>query len=207
MSLDPYNSFISPPALFNELTISQYQGSPKFMGILDDAIGSQLENVFELSNSILQATNFSDQINGQFLDLIGWLIGLPRMNVQVSETVWQLDVTSFTGHKFGDESYISFALATDDQYRFAILSYATTQTSIGNLDSLKRALSLILYQNYNSGNIEIILNSSLSVSINCSVAVPIANKYLVENYLAPNGQSIWPRVAGCIYNFNIPTIT
>lgn len=211
------HSFIKPidqgELLFNNL-FSQYKQAPNFSALIQnlaELLSQDIENqLFNIYYTLALYPNPLEQVTeatGNQLDLAGLLIGLPRMAVQVPADVWQLDVTPFTGHKFGDINYLIYQQAPDDIYRDAILSYAKTITSNGDLITLLYCLELLM--NKNAVNIEITQTATLAVTIDIT-KIPGGEtydekrQYLVDKYITPNGGKLWPKVVGVDYTINFP---
>lgn len=193
---------------------SQYRSKTRFPELIQGLAETILQDIQQQAFNLYWATHLipnDDEIpapTGNQLDLAGKLIGLPRMAVRNPSDVWELDVTPFTEHKFGDIDYLIYQLAPDDIYRDAILAYAYTQNTCGDLKSLEYCLLKIL----NPLAVTIVIEQTATLAVDITVSkIPggatfdVGRKYLVDTYLTPNGGNLWPKVAGVIYTFTWPT--
>ncbi len=189
-------------AMLNAL-IPQYKNSPNIKAFYQSCGELICQDIEDQS---LQIYNMCDLENstGNILDMVGGLIGLPRMSILIPSDVWILDLTPFTGHQFGDEVYLFYELAPDDVYRDAIRAYAINQTSEGDLRSLEKTLRLIYGMTVDT-DLTIEFVSTLNVNVTINVPVTIGRRSLVDIYVTPNGGKLWSQVAGCVYNFTYPS--
>jgi len=180
---------------------------PQYAGTTVEGLHQHLvENTYQdIEDQALQICNMCDltKSTGNVLDAAGSLIGLPRMAVRVSSgDYWQLDVTPFTNHEFADKEYLIYEEATDEMYINAIKSYAYTQTSYGSLPDLLATLQLLMGIDLDDDSRFSITQTgvfNVNVSISGTVSEPI--KYLIEDYITPNGSFLTARVIPCVYNF------
>ncbi len=192
-------SRVDQAAFMLSLLFPQYQNSPNVKMLFQKTGELFCQDV---EDQALQIYNMCDLDNstGNVLDAAASLIGLQRMSIRVPSDVWILDLTPFTDHQFGDEEYLFYALAPDDIFRDAIRAYAINQTSEGDLRSLEKTLRLLLNLTGDT-DLTIELTSSLNVSVTINVAVEIGRRSLVDEYITPNGGTLWSKVAGCVYSF------
>lgn len=178
------------------LLFSEYKNSLALFSQLEGHI-SPLNTLEQQYENLLNPCNI-DAAFGEGLDIIGWLIGLPRFAIQLPTQVFQFDVTPFDeGYHFGDNSWINYNFVTDEQYRGAIRSFILVRNSLGNTDDLIVSLAYLL----GVENSDIIVSPQDCVTVNVLV-----NKHLgiTENsllhYIAPNGSNLWAKLAGYTYN-------
>lgn len=184
-----------------KLLISQYKRSPNFSDLIQRILAATSEDIEEQVFQIINMCDL-DNANGNVLDAAGTLIGLARMGVKLPGTQgWQLDVTPFTGHAFGDASYIEYETADDETYRDAIKSYAICQTTFCDLTTLQQCIAIILKKE--PSDIDVELTASMAVTINVTEKSDERRRYLIEEFRTPNGSFLWPANGGVVYSFNI----
>ena len=198
MALKPVNQ----SELMYEKLLSQYKGAQNFSTFFREMGDELCQDIEDQGNQIYNMCDL-DNSSGNLLDAAGSLIGLARMKVLIPTDVWQLDQTPWSSHRFGDKVYLLYATASDEIYRDAIKAWAISQTSQGDLRSLKTTLMLLWGMTVDT-DLTITQTASLAVTIDVNVNVTVSRNYLVTDFLAPNGSSLWSKAAGCVYTFNYP---
>ena len=184
----------------NSLLFNEYKNRIVFKKFSESLVNNLSQDCEDQTFNIIDFANI-DNAEGNQLEINGDLIGLPRMSVKIGDlSIWELDETSFTNHKFGDKNYLLYQLAPDDIYRSAIKSFSIQQTSNGNLfDLLSSLVELLAIE---ESDISINITSSLTVSIIITATnIDERRKFLVDEYKTPNDSFLWPRCMGVTYTF------
>lgn len=180
----------------NDLLLTQYKYSQNLKAE-QAAFLTESNNIESQAYPLLTAF-FIFTAEGEDLDIIGTLAGLPRFTVEIFTQVFQFDVTPFDeGYYFGDQAWANFRLATDDEYKRGILAWIITRNSLGNTNDLINSLAYLFLVDVTDITVTTPNTSTVNVAVNKHF--DLVDNSLLRN-IAPNGSNYWPKIGGLTYN-------